>query len=252
MKNFLLSVATALRSPMTLAALGACILLPIAISLWLSLNLTSNLILGTVTLPLFLLWLFMASLSDEVRMQTFQELAVTSNSDRTHMGLLKSSLRHLGCEQGAIQTEQLEVKYSSLVSAIKGRIDDRDNRHHELTASAENLYSSSVTVLEQVNDLYKSISTIDVVSVEERLISLENSDEDHHLKEIDSLRKRLLIRAGEIEQADKLLSQNEEALTSMINATTSLSGSKTKLQTVNLDEGVKDLLQVAERIRGNK
>ena len=222
------------------------------ISFLFSLDFQSNFMLAAVAVPLLLLWLFLASLSDDVRMKTFQDLAVKSNSDRSHVGLLKSSLRHLGCEQGAKQAEQLELKYGALIGAIKGRLDDRDNRHHELTASAENLYSSSVTVLEQVNDLYKSISTIDIVAVEERLISLENSDEDHHLKEIDSLRKRLLIRESEIQQADKLLSQNESALTSMINATTSLSGSKAELQSINLDEGVNDLLQVAERIRGNK
>ena len=250
MKNFVLSIASSLKSPWTFGALVLCAILPVAVSLWLSLNVTSGVVLGSISIGLFLLWLLMASISDEVRMKTFQELAVTQSSGRSHMGLLKSSLRHLGCEQGARQAEQLELKYSSLVGTIKSRLGERDNQHHELLASAENLYSSSATVLEQVNDLYKSISTIDIAAVEERLISLENSEEDHHLKESDSLRKRLLIRQSEIEQADKLLSQNEDALTSMIKATTSLSGSKAHLQSFNLDEGVKDLLQVADRIRG--
>ncbi|MCZ7529760.1 MAG: hypothetical protein M5U31_05105 [Acidimicrobiia bacterium] len=147
----------------------------------------------------------------------------TSEEDRKEREELERQLRELGCEQGADQLRMLGTRLESLTEVLRERLNAGEMTYSRYLGTAHNVYSGSVDKLREVAISLRSVSNIDEDRLDSRLAELESGgDAGKRREEIATLENRRALRDRQTERVEKLLAQNETAITALDTTATAL------------------------------
>lgn len=133
-------------------------------------------------------------------------------------------------DQGYEQFERIQDKFEAISEILEKKFNPGELTHRRFLASAEEVYLSVLDNLNEIAGMLKTTEAIDSAYIEKRLRYFKkkkelNADDE---KEINSLNKRKNIKSKQIEHINKLLSTNEQAMTSLDETMTSIASVKTK------------------------
>ena len=182
-------------------------------------------------------------------------LELLQNALREHTKLmivhLEEDLQELGCERGFRQFGSFSKKFENFKGILDDKLDSGEITYRRYLGIAEQVYFSGLDNLSQAAVILRSMRTIDEVAIESRINEIKTDDipDDKQKREYEALvgRKNLLVEQGN--KIEELLSQNEEALTTLDQTSGALAGIQTKrgYATVDMETAMKELQQMAER-----
>lgn len=156
--------------------------------------------------------------------------------------------------QAANQFRKVQAKYEDLRRTMEEGLGTGDDLRGRVEATAEQVYLGVIDNLRKVEGLLRSVGTIDIQYIMDRLRQLSQlrrlTDADR--REMEALRKRKAIRDEQVERVKSVLALNEEAITYLEEVAASLAARKggDLLAQVNPDTAVGHLKELAEKIRG--
>ncbi len=137
---------------------------------------------------------------DKVREEQKRELI-------SKLGTLGPELRELGCEQGALQVDQLNNKFVGLLATIDEKLSDQSMEASRLHALAEKLYLATIDNLIHAKQILKSIKDIDLDYIDTQL------ERAHNAVEKESLIERRKLKLEGMDAAEECIANNEIAMT---------------------------------------
>lgn len=131
--------------------------------------------------------------------------------------------------QGVQQFSKIKVKYQNVRDLLEEKFNTNEMTFARFMGSAEQVYLGTLDNLRQVAATLKSMSSIDLSYIRQKLDDLSEKPEKNEadLTEIDALQKRLSLWEKQIGLADDLLAKNEEAMTKMEETTFAISSLNT-------------------------
>ncbi|MBC8391665.1 MAG: hypothetical protein H8E17_03730 [Deltaproteobacteria bacterium] len=142
---------------------------------------------------------------------------------------LESNLTELGSTQGTRQISTLQEKLDSLNEVLKRRFDSGELTFGRYIDTARQVYLSAIDNLLDVEVSLRSVNSIDVEYIDNRINELRAKHErpNEQIGEIETLEQRLLLHDTELKKVSELLTQNETAVTALVNVATAIAGAKT-------------------------
>ncbi|WP_321493443.1 hypothetical protein [uncultured Desulfobacter sp.] len=131
--------------------------------------------------------------------------------------------------QGVQQFSKIKVKYQNVRDLLEEKFSTNEMTFARFLGSAEQVYLGTLDNLRQVAATLKSLSSIDLSYIRQKLDELSEKTEKKaaDLTEIEALQKRLSLWEEQIGLANDLLAKNEEAMTKMEETTFAVSSLKT-------------------------
>ena len=133
-------------------------------------------------------------------------------------------------DQGYEQFERIQDKFETISDILEKKFNPGELTHRRFLASAEEVYLSVLDNLNEIASMLNTTEAIDASYIDKRLEYFKTKEDINadDQKEIDSLNKRKSIKSKQIEHINKLLSTNEQAMTSLDETMTSIASVKTK------------------------
>jgi hypothetical protein len=165
---------------------------------------------------------------------------------------LKENLLHYRNNQGAKQLEQFKQKFETLVDILKSKFDESQLTFNRYYSIAQEVYLSGIDNLNDVVIALKTLESIDVNYINERIRSIGNKDEENMAlkKEKDALLRSLQSHKQQEEKIEGLMAQNEQALTQIDEATiaiSEISRTKDREAQIDMENSMKALADMAQR-----
>jgi len=101
---------------------------------------------------------------------------------------LGPELRELDCEQGALQVNQLSIKFQGLQVIINEKLEKQPVQASRLNALAEKLYLATIDNLLHAKQILKSVQNIDLAYIDTQLAKAHNESERESLMERKKLK----------------------------------------------------------------
>lgn len=230
---------TSIESPITLFSIGTAILSGVSMILFdggmmLRAGLSTGIAVGVSS------WLinyyfrkeqltneYFKKLEDEFKKRNDQMLVSIKE------GLNKSNLGHdvkSYAEQGEDQYSRIQEKFETFNNILGKQFNTGELTYRRFLGTAEQVYLSVLDNLETIATMLMSSNSIDIDYINDRLNHYEhkeNKNEDDY-KEIESLKERMNIKNEQIHKINKLLSINEQAMTTLDATCTSIASVKTR------------------------
>ncbi|MGR8935207.1 MAG: hypothetical protein ACU837_12570 [Gammaproteobacteria bacterium] len=152
---------------------------------------------------------------------------------------LGKNLKQMHCSDGINQLQLLDSKYRNFQDILGEKLDAAEMTYSRYLAIAEQVYLAVLDNLERVYFALKSVSTVDAEKLQQRLQNLQKDSSPYAQREYETLAKRLDLRREQLNLAETLLLENENALTEMDHITA-------KIAQVQISKGHADMdLQMA-------
>jgi hypothetical protein len=155
--------------------------------------------------------------------------------------------------QAVKQFEKIQSKFNSFKKLLSEKYNAKELTYARYLGTAEQLYLSTLDNLTDIMNTLESVSSIDINYLEDRFRLLENlkNPQDADIREVDTLKKRKMLRLNQLEKINELLTLNEEAMTQIDLSMATISVTKTKIGRASMDmETAREELQ--ELIRRTK
>jgi hypothetical protein len=157
---------------------------------------------------------------------------------------LYEELSVLNCLEGTRQLRALQYKYRNFLDVLNRQLSINEVTFSRYAAAGEQIYLAALDNLEAAVVAQQSISAVDAFNLQARL---ENSSGDN--EEQEALRQRLATWQDQTARVNKLLAQNENALTALDQAAAKLAAVKIARghASVDLDAAMEELDRLAKR-----
>lgn len=252
-----------LLHPLTLYAGGAGLLSLLGIGLFGANWLNGSIAMVTIAIS-FGTWIFNYCARSELyigrHLESLQKIMESQKKALTEK--LSGSLAQIvptgGTEdlvkQARAQFPMVNSKFEGFKSLLADKFAPTEITYGRYLGSGEQIYLSVLDQLNQVVTLFKSIEATDLKYTKNRmddlrknLTSLSSDDRD----ELVALEKRVKIMEDSIREIDRILSRNEEGLTALDLARSSIASIKTAKgqATAQLPDAIKDLEELAQRAK---
>ncbi|MGI9336039.1 MAG: hypothetical protein ACR2RL_23070 [Gammaproteobacteria bacterium] len=166
---------------------------------------------------------------------------------------LRRELEDAGSQQGLEQLDLLEHKLNTLTAVLTRRMNAGELTFARYLGSAEQVYLAALDNLHNVALALTSVRTIEPGYIDTRLAALakRSSGDGSASEEIASLEQRRTLLADQLEKVDRLLAQNEVAMTALDNTATALADTKTTKGHASVDPetAMRELEALAARVR---
>ncbi|MDD5036554.1 MAG: hypothetical protein PHE55_17560 [Methylococcaceae bacterium] len=179
-----------------------------------------------------------------------EEANLQLQSERTaKTAQLVEKLREVRSRQGIHQIRLLNGKFRNFQEILAQKFSPGELTYGRYLGIAEQVFLASLDNLERVFLALKSIATVDPDEQQQRLQELERDDSKIAAEEAETLRQRLKLRQEQIERVQKLLLQNEKALTEIDHVTTQVATVVTEKGRAELalEPAMEELRRLAER-----
>lgn len=154
-------------------------------------------------------------------------------------------------QAGAAQLEQLEAKFATFESVLRGKLDERELTFSRYQGMAEQVFLGGLDNLARIADTLRGLGAIDQSHASDRLKQLrsdgiESAAQD---REIAALEQRLDLQQRQSERIDNWLAENEAAMTQIDQVMAALADLDTHAghAQVSLDAAMQELKLLAER-----
>lgn len=155
-------------------------------------------------------------------------------------------------QQASAQFVKIQRKYESLMELLEQKLGSGELALGGVWAVTEQVYLGVLENLRQVEGLLGSIATIDPAYIDQRLERLSQiaAPDDADVREAQTLLTRKKLREDQLQKVNELLTENEEALTQLEEATVAMAGIESfeRFTTVNTLDSVKRLRELAASI----
>ncbi len=166
---------------------------------------------------------------------------------------LERDLKAVGSQEGLDQLIRLQAKYTTFEELLRGKLNRNELTYDRYLGMTEQVYLAGLDNLNSIASIKKSISAMDLGHIRRRgreLASL-TSPSSAEKKELAALKERHQLRKSQEEKVSTLLSQNEEAMTTMDRLMAALAEMNPGLSraTMGMDDAMQELERLAERSR---
>ena len=161
---------------------------------------------------------------------------------------LKRDLTSVNSKEGLKQLTRLQDKYTTFQELLRAKLNKNELTYDRYLGMTEQVYLAGLDNLNSVAGIMKSISAMDIEHIEARSrelaqITAPNSAEE---KELAALQARLQLRSTQQQKIGTLLSQNEEAMTTMDRLMAALAEMDSGLSRASMD--MESAMQELERL----
>ena len=210
----------------------------------------------------FVSWLVNFSLrrdsfaSDYVR-ALHQRIEKQSQEKKEH---LIKALNDVASVQGERQFKRFSEKFSAFQSMLAKKLNPGEITYGRYLGMAEQVYLGAIDNLQSIVDALKAMQVIDIRYIQKRIVELDglkkDADElrakgleDINASEYKALSKRSELYHTQKQKVDKLLAQNEEALTQLDITIAAVAELRTndKAATMDLETAMSELQKLASR-----
>lgn len=165
---------------------------------------------------------------------------------------LKQGLEEHGCHDGSQQLDKLKAKFDSLYELLGDKLESGEMMFQRYQGIALEVFLSGVDNLTRVLHALKSVREIDPVYIENHLKTLKKqagSGDAAAATEAQVLESRLKLRENQLAEVQRLLLENEEAMTTLDETTVVISAMDTGQDEgkIDMENSIRDLAEIAER-----
>ena len=168
---------------------------------------------------------------------------------------LKQDLEEYNCHDGSEQLDKLKAKFDTLYELLTDKLESGEMMSQRYQGIALEVLLSGVDNLTRVLHALKSVREIDPIYIESHLKALRIRAKDGDAQaaaEIQPLESRLKLRESQLAEVQRLLLENEEAMTTLDATTVAISTMDTGQDEgkIDMENSIKDLAEIAERAAG--
>jgi hypothetical protein len=162
---------------------------------------------------------------------------------------LVEKLHELRSRQGVHQIKLFNHAFQNFQEILAQKFSPSELTYGRYLGIAEQVLLAGLDNLERVCLALKSVSTADVGELQARIAELESETDAGAREEMATLRQRLKLREEQTDLAEKLLLQNEKALTELDHVTAKVATVVTEKGRAELDleQAMEELRRLAER-----
>lgn len=166
---------------------------------------------------------------------------------------IATDLQELDYEAGAVQLGNLKAKYDSFVAVIEEKFQPGEITFGRYLGIAEQIYLAGIDNLLEATVALKSVRSIDRAYVEKQLKHLDENGVENDAADYEVLHERLRLLDEASEYVDRLLIENEKAMTQMVETSARLAKVKTSRSEANmeLDQAMTELSYLAENMEAH-
>lgn len=186
----------------------------------------------------------------------YTELLLKLLEEQTEQKLknLENNLLSFKQTHGAKQLEQFRQKFEILVDILKYKFDVSQLTYNRYYSIAREVYLSGIDNLNDLVIALKTLDSIDLEYINDRLKSLKDKDPENMAikKEVEALNRSLNSFKQQEQKVYNLIAENETALTQMDEATiaiSEISKSKDKEAGIDMENSMKALAELAQRTK---
>ncbi len=166
---------------------------------------------------------------------------------------IKQELQKYDCQDGSEQLEKLKAKFDTLYELLADKLESGEMMFQRYQGIALEVFLSGVDNLTKVLHALKSVREIDPVYIGNHLEALKSQAKDGDAEaaaEIQALESRLKLRENQLAEVQRLLLENEEAMTTLDATTVAISAMDTGQDEgkIDMENSIKDLAEIAERV----
>ncbi len=167
------------------------------------------------------------------------------------MASLAQELSALDDTQPFEQMVALGQKRAALLKVLDRRLDRNELTYSRYLSTSQEVYRSALDNLHEVAVATDSLRSIDAGYIDRRLAELDRagSDSDSKQRERETLTKRAELRDDQVARIERLLSQNEAALTTLDRTTSALADVPVGQRLEDADDALAALEDLADRAR---
>lgn len=203
-----------------------------------------------VAAVMFLLWPLLFAGSAEFTQTYYRLPAEIRIDDPEHLDMLEQDLARLGATQGAEQLRKLRPLLADLREVLNQRLSSGEVTFARYMGAAEQVYLSALDNLRDVDVALRSVQSIDSAAIGQQLAQLRQLGRPSaaQQQQIDSLTERKELVDRQHKRVDDLLTQNESAITALLNAATAMANAQTQASAaVDADTAMAELERLATR-----
>lgn len=177
-----------------------------------------------------------------------EQIDAADAARRREAAQIEAELRELGQEQAAHHVGQLSSKLDDYQNVLKMKFGENEITYQRYLGVGHQLYDGANRNLQSVLASARSIKSIDTGRLESQVRDLESrgrGDSD----EAKAVKERYAMHVDQRKTIDRLVEQNEQALTALSDATTQLAGIDTNAgSSPRMDSMIDDLKRMAEKV----
>ncbi|HEY5720363.1 MAG TPA: hypothetical protein VIW02_08270 [Gammaproteobacteria bacterium] len=240
-----------LRQPQTWVALGLVGLFEALFIHWFSPGLTGILLSAGVAAAVAFSWPPVM-----LRSREFAELLIAharqmNDKRREFIERLDADLERLGAGQAREQLQLLGGKLDNLTAVLRQRLDSGEVTYARYAGTAEQVYLAALDNLQEIAVALTSVSTIDEAYIRRRMQELERiaARSEAQQQELGSLAERLALRDRQRQKVERLIGENEQAMTVLDNTAGALADVRMQAghAAMSTREAIRELEQLAGR-----
>jgi hypothetical protein len=165
---------------------------------------------------------------------------------------LKEDLLDLSCNQGSKQVDLFQQKFDNLIDILKSKFDINQLTYNRYYSIAQEVLLSGIDNLASIVMALKTLQSIDLDYINQRLVKLEQEDETNMAvrKEKDALIRSLKSFQDQNNRMKELLAENEQALTQIDESSVAISKIKRSKEgeaKIDMELSMKELQKLAQR-----
>ena len=167
------------------------------------------------------------------------------------MATLAAELSALDDSQPFEQLVALGQKRTALIKVLDRRLDRKELTYSRYQSASDQVYRSALDNLHEVAVANDSVRSIDAGYIRRRIAELDGDggDSESTRRERETLGKRAELREDQVARIERLLAQNEAALTTLDRTTSALADVPVGQRPEEADEAMAALEDLADRAR---
>lgn len=171
--------------------------------------------------------------------------------DRMATASLATELSGIADSQPLEQLIALGQKRAALIKVLDRRLDRSELTYSRYVSTSEQVYRSALDNLREVAVAIDSLGSIDTGYIKRRIAELDRAggDTESAQRERDSLAQRTQLRDDQMARIERLLAQNEAALTTLDRTTSALADVPVGQRPEDADAAMAALADLADRAR---
>jgi uncharacterized membrane protein len=202
-------------------------------------------------LVMLLLWFPIFLKSDLFSRSVFEWVAAEEALQRAKLEELAADFADMNFPQGGAQIRLLQDKLASLTEILRRQLDSGEITYSRYLGMAQEVFGAAIDNLHEVGVVLRSVSTIDVNYIRDRLLELDSGGEKtvHHEREYQALQERTALLEDQTKRVAELMAQNESAMTVIDRTAAAMAGTRTAqgMSKLDAETAMAELEQLAKR-----
>jgi len=164
---------------------------------------------------------------------------------------LRGELAEMNFDAGLAQMDELKKKFTAFGDLLRRKLNLQEVTFTRYLGMTEQVFLGGLDNLGRISDTLKGLSAIDVEHIQRRLTVLHTDGVDSPAqdREIATLNERLSLRAQQRDLIDRLLSENEMAMTQIDHVMAAIANLDTSTvhATMSMEAAMQELKHLADR-----